>query len=65
RRGAQGDRRASVVELTGIAIRWSVPRVVGAIVLLLLGTGAFACPAMSLAAWCGRASASWASASLS
>jgi ABC-2 type transport system permease protein len=39
-----------VIAVAGIAIRWSVPRVAGAIVLLLLGTGAFACLSMILAA---------------
>ncbi|HET7807861.1 MAG TPA: ABC transporter permease [Gaiellaceae bacterium] len=39
-----------VIAVAGIAIRWSVPRVVGAVVLLLLGTGAFACLSMILAA---------------
>ena len=53
-----------VIAVAGIAIRWSVPRVLGAIVLLLLGTAAFACLSMILAS-CGRASASWASASSS
>jgi len=39
----------SVIAVAGIAIRWSVPRVLGAIVLLLLGTAAFACLSMILA----------------
>jgi ABC-2 type transport system permease protein len=38
-----------VIAVAGIAIRWSVPRVLGAIVLLLLGTAAFACLSMILA----------------
>ena len=39
----------SVIAVAGIAIRWSVPRILGAIVLLLLGTAAFACLSMILA----------------
>jgi ABC-2 type transport system permease protein len=38
-----------VLAVAGIGIRWSVPRVLGAIVLLLLGTAAFACLSMILA----------------
>ncbi|MET0201225.1 MAG: ABC transporter permease [Gaiellaceae bacterium] len=38
-----------VIAVAGIGIKWSVPRVVGAVVLLLLGTMAFACLSMILA----------------
>jgi ABC-2 type transport system permease protein len=38
-----------VIAIAGIGIKWSVPRVVGAVVLLLLGTMAFACLSMILA----------------
>lgn len=47
---AQAIVLLSVIAVAGIAIRWSVPRVVGAVALLLLGTGAFACLSMILAA---------------
>jgi ABC-2 type transport system permease protein len=38
-----------VIAVSGISIRWSVQGVVGAVVLLLLGTAAFACLSMILA----------------
>lgn len=47
---AQAIMLLCVIAVAGIAIRWSVPRVVGAILLLLLGTAAFACLSMILAA---------------
>lgn len=39
-----------VVAIAGIELRWSVPRVAGALVILALGTGAFACLSMLIAA---------------
>jgi ABC-2 type transport system permease protein len=39
-----------VIAIAGIGIRWSVWGLLGALVLLLLGTGAFACLSMILAA---------------
>ncbi|HET8528551.1 MAG TPA: ABC transporter permease [Gaiellaceae bacterium] len=39
----------AVLALTGISVRWSVGGVVGALVLLVLGTGGFACLSMILA----------------
>src|SRR4029450_5956596 len=47
---AQAIVLLSVITVAGIAIRWSVPRVVGAVALLLLGTGGVACLSMILAA---------------
>jgi ABC-2 type transport system permease protein len=38
-----------VLAVAGIGIHWSAPRVLGAIVLLLMGTAAFACLSMILA----------------
>jgi ABC-2 type transport system permease protein len=38
-----------VLAITGIAIRWNAADIVGALVLLLLGTGGFACLSMILA----------------
>jgi ABC-2 type transport system permease protein len=38
-----------VIAVTGISIHWNPLRLVGAVVLLLLGTGAFACLSMILA----------------
>jgi ABC-2 type transport system permease protein len=40
----------TVLALAGIALRWSVAGVLGALALLLLGTAAFACMSMLLAA---------------
>jgi ABC-2 type transport system permease protein len=40
----------SVLALTGIALRWSLPGVIGAFAMLMLGTAAFACMSMLLAA---------------
>jgi ABC-2 type transport system permease protein len=39
-----------VLAIASIGLRWSVPGVVGALVLLVLGTGAFACMSMLIAA---------------
>lgn len=39
-----------VIAITGISIKWSVPRIFGALVLLLLGTASFACLSMLIAA---------------
>lgn len=39
-----------VLALTGIAIKWTLAGVLGALALLLLGTGAFACLSMLIAA---------------
>jgi ABC-2 type transport system permease protein len=38
-----------VLAITGISIKWSVTGVIGALVLLVLATGAFACLSMILA----------------
>ena len=40
----------AVLAVAGIALSWSVPGVVGALVLLVLGTGSFACMSMLIAA---------------
>jgi ABC-2 type transport system permease protein len=47
---AQATVLLSVIAVTGIGIRWSAWGMLGAIVLLLLGTAAFACLSMILAA---------------
>jgi ABC-2 type transport system permease protein len=47
---AQAVVLLAVIAIAGISIHWSPLRVLGAIVLLLLGTGAFACLSMVLAA---------------
>lgn len=39
-----------VLAITGIGLRWSVPGVIGAMVLLVIGTGSFACMSMLIAA---------------
>jgi ABC-2 type transport system permease protein len=39
-----------VLAIAGIGLRWSVPGVIGALALLVLGTGGFACMSMLLAA---------------
>src|SRR5205823_8610138 len=39
----------AVLAITGISIRWSVGGIVGALVLLVLATGGFACLSMILA----------------
>jgi ABC-2 type transport system permease protein len=39
-----------VLAATGIAVRWSVPGVIGTLAMLMLGTAAFACMSMLLAA---------------
>ena len=39
-----------VLAVTGIGVRWSVPGVLGTLALLMLGTAAFACMSMLLAA---------------
>ena len=39
-----------VLAVAGIGLRWSVPGVVGALVMLVIGTGGFACMSMLLAA---------------
>jgi ABC-2 type transport system permease protein len=41
----------AVLAVTGIGLRWTVPGMVGAVVLLCLGTCAFACLSMLLAAF--------------
>jgi ABC-2 type transport system permease protein len=46
---AQAFVLLAVLAVTGIAIRWNAPHVVGALVLLVLGTGGFACLSMILA----------------
>jgi ABC-2 type transport system permease protein len=46
---AQAVVLLAVIAVAGISIHWSPLRVLGAIVLLLLGTGAFACLSMILA----------------
>jgi ABC-2 type transport system permease protein len=40
----------AVLAVTGIAVRWTVTGLIGTLALLLLGTGAFACMSMLLAA---------------
>jgi len=40
----------TVLAITGIGLRWSVPGVIGALVLLVIGTGSFACMSMLIAA---------------
>jgi ABC-2 type transport system permease protein len=40
----------AVLAVTGIAVRWTATGLIGALALLLLGTGAFACMSMLLAA---------------
>ena len=50
-----------VLAIAGIGIRWSVFGVLGALVMLVLATGAFACMSMLIAAGVRTASASWAS----
>jgi ABC-2 type transport system permease protein len=40
----------AVIAIAGIGVRWSVPGVLGTLVLLMLGTAAFACMSMLLAA---------------
>jgi ABC-2 type transport system permease protein len=47
---AQAVMLLIVVAIAGIALKWSVPRVVGALLMLILGTGAFACMSMLIAA---------------
>ena len=39
-----------VIAIFGIGVRWSVPGVLGMLVLLMIGTAAFACMSMLLAA---------------
>src|SRR5437588_4916900 len=39
-----------VVAIAGISLKWSVPRVAGALVMLVLGTASFACMSMLIAA---------------
>jgi ABC-2 type transport system permease protein len=45
----QGSVLLAVIAIAGISIRWNPLDIVGAFVLLLLGTGAFACLSMILA----------------
>jgi len=45
----QGTVLLIVIAIAGVGIHWSVPNVAGALVLLLLGTGGFACLSMILA----------------
>jgi ABC-2 type transport system permease protein len=45
----QGTVLLIVIAVAGVAIHWSVPNIAGALVLLLLGTGGFACLSMILA----------------
>jgi ABC-2 type transport system permease protein len=40
----------SVLAITGIGLKWTVQGVLGALVMLILGTGAFACMSMLIAA---------------
>jgi len=47
---AQATMLLLVLALTGISLRWRVAEVLGALVLLVVGTGGFACLSMSLAA---------------
>jgi ABC-2 type transport system permease protein len=47
---AQATVLLAVIAVTGIGIHWTVWGVLGAVVLLLLGTAAFACLSMILAA---------------
>jgi len=45
----QGTVLLIVIAVAGVGIHWSVPNIAGALVLLLLGTGGFACLSMILA----------------